>query len=140
MHRVSLKPVIQRFHTFCIFCSYIEVGGGTTWWLCAVSSARRASVGCHAGRMFLLDLAFAHGRKQSCLGARVSKAFTQASYWLEREEKAFQPFCSRSFTELAQSGLLIVLKSSYVVTILVFFVSVCLYAHTCVGEQKTQPK
>lgn len=44
---------------------------------------------CHAGRMSLLDSAFAHGRNQSSLGARVPKALIQASYRLERGEKAF---------------------------------------------------
>lgn len=65
-----------------------------------------------------MDFAFAHGRKQSPHGGRAPKAFIQASCRMERREKAFKVFCFRSFIELSQSGLIIVLKSSYVLRML----------------------
>lgn len=71
MHRVSLQPVVQGFLTYCTFGNYLEVASWTSWWLCAVSSERRApglpavmQAGC------LMDFAFSHRTKQSLLGGR----------------------------------------------------------------------
>lgn len=138
MHWVSLQPVIQAFLPYCTFGNYLEVARWTSWWLCAVSSARRAPAlpaVMHAG--CLIDFVFAHGRRQSLLGGRAPKAFIQASCRLERGEKAFKAFCFRSFTELAQSGLITVLKSSYVITMRGCAVSVCACGSTplCMREK-----
>lgn len=70
----------------------------------------------HQGRMSLMDFTFAHGRKQSSLAVRVPKALIQSSYRLGRDEEVFKAFCFRIFIELAQSGLITALKSSYVIT------------------------
>jgi len=82
---------------------------------------------CCAGRRSPLDFPFACGRRQLSLGARGPKAFIQATYRLERGEKAFKAFCFRSFIDLALSGLIVVLRSSCVITM-------CTYTHTCEQE------
>lgn len=139
LHWVSLHTVIQGFLAYCTLGNCLEAASWASWWLCAVSSVRRTpGLPAVMQTECLTDFAFAHGRKQSPLGGRVPKAFIQASCRLERTEKAFKAFCFRSFIELAQSGLITVLKSSFVLRMPGCSVSVCASTPLCMRE-KTQP-